>query len=107
MARGIHFWPIAPVWIGQVDDIPFEFFEDGEQMDLTGATAKCAAEFNKVSKFSADLTATDEATGKFFLPAADLFDEEGDWEVIIAFTRLGSVFFSERFIFQVQTPVGG
>ena len=107
MARGIHFWPIAPAWVGLIDDISFEFFEAGQPMDLTGATAKCSAEFNKASKFSVNLTATDEATGQFFLPADDLFDEEGDWEAIIAFTRLGNVFYSERFIFQVQTPIGG
>jgi len=91
-------WPIVPVFVGQITDIPFEFTIYGIDHDPSSGTAEIRATLNGVIKFTKamDLTAVP------FLPKEDLFDEIGDWPAIVKFIDGEGTFYSEQFYFRVM-----
>lgn len=102
MPKGGDRWPVIPVFMKQEIDIPFGFSVYGLEFDASGGSAEVRAAFDGAEKFTAPI----DLTGVPFLPAADLFDEIGDWSAIIKFDDGANTFYSEQFYFRVMKAGG-
>ncbi len=102
MPRGIRARPIIYVWIGDVINIPLEFYDNGEKITPIPAIGmEVSAAFEGANKFTRTLLISE---GEWTLPAEDLFDAEGDWVCNVTRTEESETIIGEEFIFRVQTP---